>query len=74
MAGDMHPPIIGGAVGSVAHLHGIRQGAFAQCGDFVFVRCGRKFERFHDGFQTGEGGGGIHGEFSFQAGFWSAAK
>jgi len=53
MAGNVHPPIIGGFVGRLAMLHRFRRRTFAQRGHFVFVRTGGKPERLHKGFHAG---------------------
>lgn len=45
MSGDMQFPILGGFVGRVTLLQGIRRGTFAQRHDLVFVRAGGKLER-----------------------------
>jgi len=54
MGGNVHPPVFGGFIGSVAKLQGVGRRTFAQGGHIIFVRAGRKLERFDDGFQTRE--------------------
>ena len=60
MRGDVQFPILGGLVGRVALLQGVRRGALAQWHDLVFVGAGRELERFH---QCGKKRRGVHGRF-----------
>ena len=44
MGGNVPVPVVGRPLRRVAQRLGVRHRAFAQSGDFVFVRCGLKFE------------------------------
>ena len=48
-------PVVGGALGGVADLHGLGRGALPERYDLVFVGLGREFERLHElGAEAGE--------------------
>ena len=74
MGGDVQAPLIGGFVGRFTVLQILWRWTFAQRDHFVFIRAGGKLEGLHQRFKDWENCSGIHGDFSFQAGFTSAAK
>jgi len=74
MGDDMAVPIVGGFVGGVTLEHGGGGGTFAQGGHLEFVGGGGKAEGLHDGFQTGKGGGVVHGVFLRSGGLTLGGK
>mgnify|MGYP007071098167 CR=1 FL=1 len=60
MRGDVQFPILGGLVGRVALLQGVRRGALAQRHDFVFVGAGGELERRN---QRRRKRSSVHGRF-----------
>jgi hypothetical protein len=64
--GNVHPPVIGSFVGRLALLQAVRCRTFPQGGHFIFIRAGRKLERFYKRFKSGKNRRGIHGNSPFK--------